>query len=227
MARTKPHLSRVRQIAAAATAAITTAALVSLPTTAHAQTSIDVSYPFTGTTHVGSVNADFPIGPGTISGTATPDVPNRVYNLTANLQTPPSNGSYKQWGVFPVTVTVTPIEEGTSTGTAEFITGALRSTSRITLRVSDLKVAGIPLPVGDGCTTTTPITLELASGDDWTLLGGGTLSGTYTIPDFQNCGLVTPLINIIVPGSGNTITLNLGPADLAPPDAEELAATSG
>jgi hypothetical protein len=44
----------------------------------------------------------------------------------------------------------------------------------------------------------------------FSILNGGNLDGTYTIPDFHNCGLSTLLINLTLPGSGNTITLTLG-----------------
>lgn len=47
---------------------------------------------------------------------------------------------------------------------------------------------------------------------DFSVITGGNLTGTYTIPKFQNCLLATPLINLTVPGSGNTITLTLGAA---------------
>jgi hypothetical protein len=41
---------------------------------------------------------------------------------------------------------------------------------------------------------------------------GGSLSGTYTIPPFAHCELLTPVLNLTVPGPGNTITLTLGKA---------------
>jgi len=44
------------------------------------------------------------------------------------------------------------------------------------------------------------------------ILKGSNLSDAYTIPGFANCGLETLLINLAVPGSGNTITLTLGNA---------------
>ena len=46
------------------------------------------------------------------------------------------------------------------------------------------------------------------------ILKGGNLKGTYTIPQFGNCGLATPLINLTIPGPGNTITLTLGKATI-------------
>jgi hypothetical protein len=33
---------------------------------------------------------------------------------------------------------------------------------------------------------------------------------SYTIPQFAGCGLATVLINLTIPGPGNTLTLTLG-----------------
>jgi hypothetical protein len=50
----------------------------------------------------------------------------------------------------------------------------------------------------------------VSSAAGFTLLGGGNVTGTYTIPPFSHCGLATFLINLSIPGPGNTITLTLG-----------------
>jgi hypothetical protein len=46
------------------------------------------------------------------------------------------------------------------------------------------------------------------------VLNGGTVAGTCAIPRFRRCGLATPLINLSIPGSGNTISRTLGKAAL-------------
>lgn len=66
--------------------------------------------------------------------------------------------------------------------------------------------------MGPSCETRTPATISLTSGAGFNLLNGGTLSGTYTIPPFSHCGLNTALINLTIPGPGNTIALTLGAA---------------
>jgi len=45
-------------------------------------------------------------------------------------------------------------------------------------------------------------------------LGGGPISGSYTIPFFSHCGLNTLLLNLTIPGSGNTLNLTLGQLQL-------------
>ena len=91
----------------------------------------------------------------------------------------------------------------------------MSTTSNITLRIVSLSAAGVPVPVGNSCKTAQP-TVVTVSGQPpaFNILKGGSLTGSYTIPQFANCGLATALINATIPGSGNTITLTLGKAKL-------------
>jgi hypothetical protein len=49
-----------------------------------------------------------------------------------------------------------------------------------------------------------------SSSQGWSIIKGGTLAGTYTIPRFHHCLLDTLLINLTLPGPGNTIALTVG-----------------
>ncbi|HEY2078914.1 MAG TPA: hypothetical protein VGH53_21495, partial [Streptosporangiaceae bacterium] len=93
-------------------------------------------------------------------------------------------------------------------------TGKVRTKSKITLRIVSLTVAGVNVPVGNSCETKSPAVVRLTSQPGFNVLGGGTVAGGYTIPKFSHCGLATPLINLTIPGGGNTITLTLGKAKL-------------
>ena len=132
--------------------------------------------------------------------------------LTANLKLPNATGSFNDLGLVPVTATTQFINDGPTTGQVDLNTGAVTTTSVITLRIVNLKVAGIDMPVGSSCETSTPVTVQVASQPGFNIVKGGNLAGTYTIPQFANCGLQTLLINLTIPGSGNTITLTLGKA---------------
>ena len=44
--------------------------------------------------------------------------------------------------------------------------------------------------------------------------GGGAVSGSYTIPAFHHCLLNTLLLNLTIPGPGNTLNLTLGQLQL-------------
>ena len=151
-------------------------------------------------------NADVPLGPGHL--TATADLSTDA--ITATLTLPNATGSFKELGLVPVTATVKLINNGPTAGTVDPNTGAVTTTSRITMRIVDLKVAGIDLPVGNACQTSRPVSVTVSSLPGFSILNGGNLAGTYTIPPFAGCGLQTPLINLTVPGAGNTIALKLG-----------------
>lgn len=84
------------------------------------------------------------------------------------------------------------------------------------MRIVDLKVAGIDTPVGNACQTSSPVSVTVSSQPGFSILNGGNLAGTYTIPSFANCGLETLLINLTVPGPGNTIALKLGKGRVVP-----------
>jgi hypothetical protein len=203
----KSRRSRIRRLAAVATAATAAAAVMAIPGTANAQTpTLNMRYPFTGTSHIAGVNDDLELGPGTM--TAALDL--QTGNATADVDLPPVQGEFNAIGFIPTTVTTTFIEEGQSTAFVNPVGGATTARSKMTIQLSNLRVLGIPLLVGSNCKTETPVDLVLNSQPGWSVLTGGTLSGTYTIPDFENCLLNTLIINAMIPGEGNTISLNLG-----------------
>lgn len=64
--------------------------------------------------------------------------------------------------------------------------------------------------VGNTCQTAQPVTTSIGGTVD--LINGSTFSGTYELGKFARCGLlVTPIINAIVPGPGNTMTAKFSP----------------
>jgi len=76
-----------------------------------------------------------------------------------------------------------------------------------------LTIAGIAAPLGGNCQTS-PFSVTLSSGPGFTVGGGGPVSGSFTIPAFRHCGLSTLLINLTIPGPGNTLNLTLGQLQL-------------
>ncbi len=60
------------------------------------------------------------------------------------------------------------------------------------------------------CCQTVPFSVTLSSDRGFTVRGGGPLSGSYAIPAFRHCGLSTLLLNLTIPGPGNTLNLTLG-----------------
>jgi hypothetical protein len=173
-----------------------------------AGSTLTVQYKVTGNTILKAPNATLSLGPGKL--TSTVDLTTGA--LTATLSLPNATGSFKQFGLIPVTATAQLINDGPTTGTVDVSTGAVTSTSMITMRIVDLNVAGLDIPVGPACQTSSPVSVTVNSQPGFNIIKGGNLAGTYTIPPFANCGLATLLINLTLPGPGNTITLTLGKA---------------
>lgn len=174
---------------------------------ASADTTVSLTYPISGSTYINAIHTSIPLGPGTLSATADLN----TAAVTGNVNLPPATGSFSELGLVPVTATTAFVEQGQTTGTLES-DGGIQATSHISLKLTSLKVAGIPVPVGNSCQTAVPATISLTSESGFNALTGGTVSGTYTIPYFAHCLLATPLINLTLPGPNNTITLNLGAA---------------
>lgn len=174
-----------------------------------ADPTISVTYPVNGSTLIKKVNSSLTLGPGSLSTTA--DLTTGA--LTASLTLPPATGTFRELGI-KVTATTELVADGPTTGQVNFSASTVQSTSRVTLRLDSLKVGPVQLPVGKSCETITPATISLTSGAGFNLLSGGPLSGTYRIPLFHHCGLATALINLTIPGPGNTISLTLGAAQL-------------
>ena len=206
---------RLTLLAASAAAAVAgiaaaTPALASpAAPTAPSDSTVSVSYPVTGSTFIKAIGGAIDLGPGTLSTTA--DL--TTSTLTGTLTLPPATGSFKELGLIPVTATTEMIQDGTATGTVNFTTNAVTTTATDTIKLTSLKVAGVPILVGPSCETS-PTTITVSSQAGFNVLNGGTLAGTYTIPPFAHCGLATLLINLTLPGPGNTISLTLGKGTL-------------
>ena len=190
---------------AAATPALASPAAPAAPS----DSTVSVSYPVTGSTFIKAIGSTIDLGPGTLSTTA--DL--TTSTLTGTLTLPPATGSFKELGLIPVTATTEMIQDGTATGTVNFTTNAVTTTATDTIKLTSLKVAGVPILVGPSCETS-PATISVSSQAGFNVLNGGTLSGSYTIPPFAHCGLATLLINLTLPGPGNTISLTLGKGTL-------------
>jgi hypothetical protein len=80
----------------------------------------------------------------------------------------------------------------------------------VSLEITSISVAGVNIPVGSSCATS-PFDVTISSDPGFTIGGGGPISGSFTISDFHHCGITTPILNLLIPGPGNTLDLTLGP----------------
>jgi hypothetical protein len=176
--------------------------------TASASSKLKVKYPVSGSTYLKSVKTTAALGPGTLSST----VNLAKGTLTASLSLPAATVSFNEFGIIPVTATTEFVQDGQTTGKINLNTGAIATTSKIILKLTSLTLAGLSVPVPASCQTSSAATVKLASEKGFSVVKGGKLAGIYTIPDFSGCGLLDPLLNLTIPGSGNTIALKLGKA---------------
>jgi hypothetical protein len=199
-----------RTAALGAAGLVAAGALVAAGGPASAATFIKVKYKISGSTFLAGPKATLALGPGTLSAKVNAS----SGKVTATLTLPPATGSFMQFGIIPVTATAQLINDGPTTGTVNLKTGAVKTTSKITMQITSLTVSGLPIPVGSRCETSSPVVVSLKSQKGFNILGGGKVAGSYTIPNFSHCGLATLLINLTIPAPGNTITLKLGKAKI-------------
>jgi hypothetical protein len=211
MFRWRRRLLLAPMVLALATGAAPAISAAAAAPAAAADSILNGHYPVTGgSTFIKKINTTVPIGAGTLSSS----VDLNTGSSTSTLSLPPASVSFNALGLVPVTSTVELIQNGPATGTVDFANNTVTSTASVTLKIDSMTVAGIPVPIGDRCESKAPTSVTVNSAAGFSIGNGGTLNGTYTIPAFSHCGLQTLLINLLIPGPGNTITLNLGPLQL-------------
>ena len=198
--------SRWRGRAAAAAAA---GALALVPVAAHAATIVTLSYDATGTSHIAKTNSDVALGPTTL----TTDLDIDTGDFTGSLPLPGTSTTFTLAGFLPVKANVDFIEAAPLTGRINLTQtqAQVDSTAKYYVRLSNIKIAGFPTFPGDNCKTKQPVTIPVGTrpNEGFDLINGGELVGTYTIGQFENCGINTGLINSIVPGAGNTVDIQV------------------
>jgi hypothetical protein len=132
---------------------------------------------------------------------------------------PPAPGSFYAFGFVPTSATMqltqiglanVDIKTGSSAGSPSLAT----VTVKLTARIFDAQVNGVPLDVGDNCRTEVPIDAVLLARDGtYSITNGGVLTGTITIPPFSGCGAtedLDPIFTGMVSGPGNFVKLTQG-----------------
>jgi hypothetical protein len=114
-----------------AASVITVAALAATSTPAWASNTIKAKYKVTGSTYLAGPKFTLSLGPGKLSSTVNA----KTGKLTATLSLPDATGTFKQSGVIPVTSTTQFINDGPTTGKLNLNTGAVTTTSKITLKI--------------------------------------------------------------------------------------------
>jgi nicotinamide mononucleotide (NMN) deamidase PncC len=131
--------------------------------------------------------------------------------LTGSAQIPDLTVHLKLAGLIPTTSIVRIVPQGGLTGTVDL--GANKLSTTTTFKLQVLKVFQDALPklnlVSNGCISKTATSATLTNTTPIDIFSTTTVSGSYTIPAFTKCGLLTPLLTTLLAGGGNTLTLNL------------------
>jgi hypothetical protein len=203
---------RIRRLSAAA---MLTAGLVAagVASTAPSPAAADPKIPFeatgSATIHLAKLGQDF-TGQGKFSGTvdlATGDVTG-----SADLGT--TETSLSLGGLTLATVAVQMQPTAPLKAHVDFsnlhITAHLAFNIKV-VYVRPLGIAQLNL-VGNRCTTKEPLAIDIDGTIDLATFSLSSGPVTFTIPQFKDCKLTTPLLNALISGPGNTIKLNPPPA---------------
>ncbi|MFC7613548.1 fibronectin type III domain-containing protein [Actinokineospora soli] len=134
---------------------------------------------------------------GTVALAGSLDGKRGVTGTSVALALDPATAKLRLFGLIPAT--------GTLTFTPGPVTPGDRVTVETGVKLTGVTIAGVPVSTGPSCTTA--VKADLVPGPDFTLPGGGPLTGTYTLPPFTGCGPLTDFLNSSVAGPGNTLEL--------------------
>jgi hypothetical protein len=171
------------------------------------------------------VNIDFAyrhfIKPGKLIALSTGEL-----DYQGHRQLPPVRTTFLAFRFVPVTATLkvtelTPIKIRSVSGiTAPPYPITVRATTRVSIRISDVDVNGVPLAIGPHCRpVSSPRLILVGRGDNtippkgYTVPTGGPLSGRLTIPAFTHCGItenLDPLLTGSISGPGNFVLMTQG-----------------
>lgn len=185
------------------------------PAAAHAAT-LDLDYDAVGTAYIASTNSTINLGPSTLTTHLDLD----VSDFTGNLPLPGTTTRFEVLGFIPVTADVAFVPTAPLNGhlAASGFTLSVTSTATYHIKLSNIKIVGFPTFTGPFCRTKNPVTIpaNTPTGQSFDLIAGGNLTGQFSIGNFQNCGLNTGLINLLIPGSGNTANIQVSNGRIVP-----------
>ncbi len=185
------------------------AVLALAPMAAHAETIIPIQYDAQGTSTIAKTGSSVALGPTTL----TTNLDAETGDFTGSLPLPKTSTEFKAIGFLPVKADVSFVETAPVAGHIDLAgdIASVNATAQYTIKLSNIKVFGFPTFAGPNCQTKTTVSIPVGTepGVGFDLVGGGRLVGSYTIPQFQNCGINTGLINLLVPGAGNTVDIQV------------------
>ena len=184
-------------------------------------------YKVVATTHIQRSGTTLTTAPGIFKGGI--DLANG--KLLGSISLPDVTFTQSVAGPVALTATTSVVSTKPVTGTVNIGTLKVVSTSTFNIHIKSMYLAnplppvslpvGIGLPVslptlptvnlvGDGCTTSKPISVTMAGIASFDK--PSTFTGKFSIPPFINCGAMTEFINQQIPGPGNTFSATASPS---------------
>lgn len=160
-----------------------------------------ISYDTTGESQIAGLNAKLALGPGQSDVEA--DL--QSGKVGAKITLPESRTDFDLYGL-PTHAKIQITQESDVAGT--FQGGAVNITGDFGVRITEVGHFGAGMPL-QNCKTTAPVRIELKSEGQFNPTQGGRLTGKYQLPKFADCGFDTEIINGLVTGKDNAITIDL------------------
>lgn len=175
---------------------------------ASADTTLPINWNVNATTHIKTLNMDVVVPQGTFNG----GFDLNDGSLTGNLSLPPASKSIDLFGMPIASTTFAMTQSGPITGHVDL--AAMTATVHTSFNFAITKATLSFLPwlnlVGRSCRGTAPINVTLSGPVN--LAGTSSFNATYTLPKLTGCGILTSILNLVIPGPGNTFSASFGPA---------------
>lgn len=148
----------------------------------------------------------------TTTGKATSTVTPSTGALSSNLELKDFRAPVKLFGIPLSTAIIRQEAVGPAKGKLNGSTKQVTQSQQVNLRIVSISPfgGGHLNYVGNNCRTAEPTTIKV-SGTIKDIFSPVTLKGSYDIPKFSGCGLLTGVINQMVAGKDNPISLELTP----------------
>ncbi|SDI88715.1 hypothetical protein SAMN05444157_0648 [Frankineae bacterium MT45] len=177
------------------------------PTPAPTPAPAHIVFAANGTISIPTINGTGKVGPGSVSS----DVNLRSGAFTGTAKLPAMTINANLFGFIPTTVVSTFTELGPLTGQLAPGAGDLTADLKASIGVTSAKALGV-LPLTSGnCVTASPVSIHLASDGTgkFSPFSGGVVASKFAIGPLTHCGVLTSVLNAILPGPNNTLTLTL------------------
>ena len=169
---------------------------------------IPLHWDVNASTHIKSLNMDVVVPTGSFDGT----VDLATGDLVGNLTLPPASKSISLFGLPIASTTFAMSQAEPITGHVDLATMTVTVDASFNFAIKKAALSFLPWLnlVGNSCRGTSPINVSMTG--PISLTGASSFTASYTLPKLTGCGFLTPILNLIIPGPGNTFTTTFAPA---------------